>query len=422
MRFLLLLPVAALVPALSIAAVDTASAQKSYKSNYDNEDGFSGPGSTVRQLEEDDLEKTPAFRFEAIDEALAPWFEWKKGLAEDRGLQLGIAYTITSQYASDSLTDEDQGSTGIVRVQGKWELLNRGQSNKGSLVFSVDNRANYGDVAAADLSGEIGYIGPTATLFGAPDTVLVDFNWQQYVNDGRTGILVGRYDPSDYMHLLGYANPWTTFQNLNTLLDSSVAYPDYGFGAGVGHWFNDNWYGIAGFNDANGRIDETGTFDNGGEFFKFAEAGWSPSRNDRYFTNVHLTLWDVDERDDDGIDDAHGAAIGMNYTRDLTWMVFAKLGWSDADAPNDPQIYEESYSVGAIYYFANRSDLTGIAHNRGELAAPGLDDQTTTEIFYRLQFARNLAVTPSIQILEDPALNPEEDEITVYGLRLRLTL
>jgi porin len=409
-----LLLLIALAPTSAVLAVDTSAAQKSYKSNYDNEEGFAGPGSTVRQLEEDDEEKTPVFRFEAIDEALAPWFEWKKGLAEEQGLQLGIAYTITSQYASDSLTDEDTGTTGIVRVQGKWELLNRGQKNKGSLVFSVDNRANYGDVAAADLSGEIGYIGPTATLFSAPDTVLVDFNWQQYINDGQTGILIGRYDPSDYMHVLGYSNPWTTFQNLNTLLDSSVAYPDAGFGAGIGHWFNENWYGVAGFNDANGRIDETQIFDNGSEFFKFAEVGWSPSRDERYFTNVHLTLWDVDERDDDGIDDAHGAAFGMNYTRDLTWMLFTKFGWSDADAPNDPQIYEESFSIGWIYYFSDRSDLAGIAYNQGELAAPGLDDQTTTEIFYRLQFARNFAITPSIQILEDPALNPEEDEYELW--------
>ena len=50
-------------------AADYSSAQKSYKSNYDNEKGFAGPGSTVRQLEEDDEEKTPSLRFEAFDEA-----------------------------------------------------------------------------------------------------------------------------------------------------------------------------------------------------------------------------------------------------------------------------------------------------------------------------------------------------------------
>ncbi|UCH40593.1 MAG: hypothetical protein JSU67_02515, partial [Gammaproteobacteria bacterium] len=84
-------------------AADFSSAQKTYKSNYDNEAGFAGPGSTVSQLEEDDEEKTPAFRFESFDEALAPWFEYKKRLNEQSGLQLGFAYTVLHQEIDESL-------------------------------------------------------------------------------------------------------------------------------------------------------------------------------------------------------------------------------------------------------------------------------------------------------------------------------
>ena len=133
-------------------------------------------------------------------------------------------------------------------------------------------------------------------------------------------------------------------------------------------------------------------------------------------------MWQVDERDEDGIDDAKGATLGINWTWDETFMLFSKIGSSDADAANDPQIAERSITVGGIYYFPNRSDLLGIAYNESELAVSGLDDQTTFEAFYRLQIAQNLAITPSIQILGDPALNSDEDEITVVSLRLRLTL
>ena len=139
-----------------------------------------------------------------------------------------------------------------------------------------------------------------------------------------------------FLNILGYANPWTTFQNLNILLDSSVAYPDVGIGAGAGHWFDDSWYGIAGFNDANGKLDETAAFDNGAEFFKFAEVGWTASRDQRYLTNVHVTVSHVDEREDDGIDEAEGVLLGANYTLNKAWMAFGRLGWSDADAVNDP--------------------------------------------------------------------------------------
>jgi porin len=408
---------------VSAIADDVTSTNIPHKSGYDNEEGFSAPGSTSRQLEEDDEIKSPVFTFLNIEGALQPWFDFKKELNEKHGLQLGLSYTTTYQRADEMLPgNDDEAMTGIFRLSGKWELLNRGQKNKGSLVFSVDNRSRMNDVAASDFASEIGYIGPTATLFSGVDTVLVDLHWQQYLNDGNTGLLIGRYDPNDFMHVLGYANPWTTFQNINILFDSSVAYSDYGLGAGIGHWFENQYYVKAGFNDANGRVDELEIYNDGAEFFKFAEVGWSPSRDERYLKNIHLFAWHVDERDKDELDDAHGIAIGTNWTWDKTWMLFGKAGWSDADAVNDPQIYKESYTVGSMYYFANRSDLAGVAVNWGKLAAPGLGSQTTTEMFYRLQLAQNLAITPSLQLLQDPALNAQDDSILIMGVRVRLSL
>jgi porin len=54
--------------------------------------------------------------------------------------------------------------------------------------------------------------------------------------------------------------------------------------------------------------------------------------------------------------------------------------------------------------------------------APGLDDQYTAELFYRIQLSQSLAITPDIQLIIDPALNPDDDSIFVAGLRVRLAL
>ena len=39
---------------------------------------------------------------------------------------------------------------------------------------------------------------------------------------------------------------------------------------------------------------------------------------------------------------------------------------------------------------------------------------------YRLQVTRELAITPDVQLLINPALNPEKNAIWVFGLRGRL--
>ncbi len=73
-----------------------------------------------------------------------------------------------------------------------------------------------------------------------------------------------------------------------------------------------------------------------------------------------------------------------------------------------------------IYYFASRSDLVGLGVNWGKPSDDSLDDQVSDELFYRLQLAQNLAITPSVQLIINPALNPDENVIAVFGLRLRL--
>jgi porin len=69
-----------------------------------------------------------------------------------------------------------------------------------------------------------------------------------------------------------------------------------------------------------------------------------------------------------------------------------------------------------------RSDLVGFSASWGSPPDSSLDDQKTLEAFWRFQLSQGLAITPSIQLLKDPALNPDEDTVWVYGVRVRFAL
>jgi len=114
-------------------------------------------------------------------------------------------------------------------------------------------------------------------------------------------------------------------------------------------------------------------------------------------------VWHVDEREDAGIESAHGFTLGANRTWRQRWMAWIRGGWSDGAAP----IYNE---------------ILGIGLNWGDPPDDSLREQWTAEMFYRLQLSQNLQVTPSVQWLHDSALNTEEDDALVFGLRLRLSL
>jgi len=98
-------------------------------------------------------------------------------------------------------------------------------------------------------------------------------------------------------------------------------------------------------------------------------------------------------------------------------MPFIRAGWSDGAAP----MMNKTATVGFIHRF-HKSDLASLGFNWGDPSNDALRDQYSTELFYRFQLSQNLAITPSVQLLIDPALNPIEDQIWVFGLRMRLAL
>jgi porin len=82
--------------------------------------------------------------------------------------------------------------------------------------------------------------------------------------------------------------------------------------------------------------------------------------------------------------------------------------------------------VGVGYQPNPGKNLLGVGLNWGQpnedTWGPDLDDQITAEIFYRWQISKALAVTPDLQYLKNPARNPEEDSVWVFGVRARLAL
>ena len=389
----------------------------SHKAGYRPRAGFGGPNSAEGQLEEDDRVTTPAFRFGLFDRVMEPWFDWKRGVNERTGFQLSGHYVALYQGLSDSLTDEDYAASGLLRLTTKWTLLGKGTNDTGSLVVMFDHRHNFTKIAPPDLGSQAGYIGQTAVLVNDADLVLPNINWQQGFRDGHAGLIVGRFDPNDYINVLGISDPWRAFQNLAIILDASVAFPDTSYGIGGGSYLGESWYVLGTLNDANGTMTDYGFFDGGAELFSAAEVGWSPTKADRYTKNVNLTFWHVDQRVEAGVDSAHGVALAANWTFDKRLMPFLRAGWSEGLAP----IYNRSLTAGIVYALTRRSDLTGIAVNWGDTSDDTLKDQITIEGFYRLQFAQNLALTAGGQLLIDPALNPETDQIWLLSLRARVT-
>ena len=118
--------------------------------------------------------------------------------------------------------------------------------------------------------------------------------------------------------------------------------------------------------------------------------------------------------------DGWGVAFSFSRLFEDTWEPFFRAGY----AKEGGALWEGSISAGLGYHTRNKGDLLGLGISWGrpseDTFGPGLDDQYTAEIYYRFQLLKVLTITPDVQLLINPALNPEEDRIWIFGLRARI--
>jgi len=394
--------------------------ESSSQAGYEDVPEFGGPTSVGTQLKEDDAPKQPLYRFNQLQQLLSPYYGLKQQLQDQLGFSFSFDYTTLYQRVTDSL-GRDHAASGIFRSYGEWTVFGRGSSTTGSLVFRVEHRHQVGTSATPFALGfEAGSTLPTAVAFNDFGWGVTNLYWQQRWFDGKLTGLIGQIDVTDFLDIYGMINFLTAFTNFAFSVNPAIAVPNQGLGAAVGGFASEHLYIVGALADANGDPTESGfdTFFNDHEYFKHLEVGWVSSFAKRYLDNIHLVVWHVDERNQAMVPDSWGLAFSATTFVDDRWMPFLRLGWSDGDAA----ALEASASLGLGRYFRQRGDLLGVGLNWGRPTVGALDDQYTTELFYRLQFSSNFALTPDIQYIHHPALNPEEDHVFAFGIRARLTL
>ena len=391
---------------------------------------FGGPDAVERQLETDREEKNSLLDGRLFE----PLEGWQDSLEEKHGFSIGADYSAVSVFASDALPDEDDSASGgMVRVYGRWNLTGDGEVSSGGLVYKLEHRHSYGNSAPSDFYlGSLGYAGLTEPPFSDQGTRVTNLYWRQSLNSGKTVVLAGFLDATDFVDIYGLASPWLHFMNLAFSTGSgAIDLPnDAALGVGAGHLFDNNVYVVGSVVDKNSDpTDITEGFDtffSDKEYFTSIEVGHTSSHSRIALDNVHLTLWHVDARAQAGTPSGWGANFSWSRYLNNQFMPFFRAGYTD----DSGSLLSKSISAGFGYQLEPSAqvagDLFGAAVNWGEANetsfGPVKDDQITLELFYRWQLTPRFALTGDYQYLENPALNPFEDSISVWALRGRFAL
>lgn len=370
--------------------------------------GFGSPNAVENQIETD---------FGDI------WDSWKQALKDDLGLVLSVDYTSVLLTANETF-DNKEGIGGIARLYGTYDLFD---VDDGTLVWKFEHRHAYGSVSPFDFSlGQIGYVGLQEPAFNDSHFRTQNLYWQQRMNDGRSTLIAGVLDATDYLDAFALASPWLHFMNFAFSTGSAaIGLPnDAAVGVAYGTMLNDNIYIIGGITDTNGNpskpLEGFGNFFSDNEYFKSVELGYTSSKERIIFDNYHVTLWHKDEQVEADVPDGWGLAFSASRYINDNMMPFIRGAYTE-DAGS---LLQKSLSAGVGYQTEAFDGLLGAGLNWGQpnetTFGPGLDDQYALEVFYRISAGTRVALTADVQYIQDPAINPNESSIWLFNLRGRI--
>jgi len=332
---------------------------------------------------------------------------------------IGLGFVATESVGQNT------AATVVARLFAEWELTGRGTENTGTLVGKVDYRHRLDTVPVKDFAGELGYAGVIGATYSDQRLRLTHLFWNQNFAEGRGAVYAGWLDTTDYVDAYALASPWQGFTNLQFQTGSGTigGLPDSSLGVAAGYFFKNNVYISGGIVDANGNARDPlagfGTFFGEGETFKSLEVGWTTGPKARFFNSAHVTLWQQDARTEEGTSSGYGVSFHLSYVLGKHWLPFLRGGWAHAgDA-----LYETAFSGGFGYSKDPSKGLLGVGlgwsrPNKDTYGAE-LEDQVALEAFWMLELAKVIELTPSVQYIINPALNPEANSTVLFGLRFR---
>jgi porin len=352
-----------------------------------------------------------------VDRAWAPW---KRELQVNHRLSFGFDYAATFLSAND-VSANDTAAGGIARAYGIIGLI-----ETGALVFKVDHRHAFGSPAPGNFAlGELGYAGIIARPFTDEEFGTQNFYWRQRLNGGRSTLIAGILDPTDYVDAFALSSPWTHFLNAAFSTGSStIGLPnDAAFGVAYGSMIGRNVYLLASLTDINGDPTEPfkgiDNFFTDNEYFASVELGWTTARKNVLFDSAHVTVWHKDKQSATQVDGGWGLSFSFSRYVTENLMPFVRGGYAD-DAGT---LLQKSLSIGLGHQTTAFNGFVGAGLNWGDpnesTFGVGLQDQWAVEIFYRVPIGRRFAVTGDVQYIKDPAVNPTQNTIWMLNLRAR---
>ncbi len=365
--------------------------------------------------------------------SIRPWQWTRKNLTrgtelirELTRLSLGMSYTSIYQSAPEAPTPHYTW-VGSYDLYGAWHLVDSASLGDGTLGFVYRDRNVWAPLTGNELAADVGL------PWGINNSGSAGYNrfnqvwWQQSLMDGKLIIQAGKIDQTTHFNTNRVASSdGRDFMMQSLVYSQTIAFPANGLGFNVRYWPDPHLYVDAGLADANGDPDRkpNDSIDSflEGHYFEAFEVGFvpdmktiSPALGEGTY---RLMGWHTAEASNHGA----GAGVALSADQELPnqMVPFMRVGYCPAGAGRTST--EVDWGVVSVAPFERSTDRLGFGASWAKPTAPSTGNQFAFEFFYRAQAVDGLQITPDVEFVVDPALNPNSNFQAVFGIRVRAYL
>lgn len=338
--------------------------------------------------------------------------EWERKI----GLEVTLSYDAITQGYLDTSRNIG-GTAGDLTLNGKWLLFGNKYNKPFFLSFRMRDRHSFTDKTPADFRSEAGLLWGTVDGFNDSGAQIPSFYFSQVLLDEKLQLHYGQFSIDSFFDSHSMRSAKRFFLNQAFSTNPTVNFPSYGAGF-IAQWqANDRWYFTVGGSNIQ-EIEEGKEVDLsltsealfesfqasyifqgvGGKNGKLQIMGWNSDANGEELTagnGLSITL------------EHGGANKGENY--------ILKYATADGDSTFTETLFFLAYGKEIKTY-----NHLGIGAGVGKSADTSVW-QTVFEMYYKIQLAKELILTPDFQVIIGDGIDNENNIRMVAGLRLGLT-
>lgn len=380
------------------------------------------PESVESQLDQEQAIKETFFEQARYWLGFPYYYKTQSWLDRKLGLRVGVAYAALGMVATDSVMGDQGAASGDFDFFGRWGIWGKETGNTGTVGFNMRYRHKYSDIPPSELGSNIGSLWNVTGGFTDAGFQFTQLYLDQYFLEKNVGVRFGQIFQDFHFDTYSYKSAKLYFLNAAFSDNPAVAFPDYSVGFATLIRPVKDWYFISGVGNASGRKLEAGLPDflANDKLFSGLELGWKPTTGPLANHRFSAFAWTTPADSNSATPDGNGITVTYEWQPPTDYGIFARYSWSGSEATR----VEHLATTGVVKKkpFDRELDLFGIAAAWGTPSEPGRRGQGVFEMFYRFQITSLFQLTPDVQFIITPSLNPDSDLVAIFGLRGRLAL